>query len=71
MTIAKLKDEYRAAAGSLHDRVVELTQEYKTACKKEQTKLKRRIVCLYDEIRALLKTANSIDAYCKRNGSEG
>ncbi|MDR1260129.1 MAG: hypothetical protein LBJ83_00110 [Oscillospiraceae bacterium] len=67
MSILKLRDEYRLAAEKLHLRVVELTQRYKMVCRKEKLDIKRRIICLYTEIRELLNVAKNIDCYCKRN----
>ncbi|GHU85698.1 hypothetical protein FACS1894198_4030 [Clostridia bacterium] len=67
MSILKLRNEYLLAAEKLHNRVVELTQRHKIACRKEQIDLKRRIICLYTEIRELIKTAKDIDNYCKRH----
>ncbi|MDR2817468.1 MAG: hypothetical protein LBB04_01990 [Oscillospiraceae bacterium] len=67
MSILRLRNEYLLTAEKLHNRVVELTQQHKTACHKEQISLKRRIICLYTEIRELVKTAKDIDNYCKRH----
>ncbi len=67
MSILKLKNEYLEAAAKLRDRVSLLTEQYKQASHKEQSTLRRRITCLYTEIRELISTANSIDIYCLRN----
>lgn len=67
MSILKLKNEYLEAAIKLRDRVALLTEQYKQANNKEQSILRRRITCLYTEIRELISTANSIAVYCSRN----
>ncbi|GHV29413.1 hypothetical protein FACS189481_2130 [Clostridia bacterium] len=67
MSILNLRNEYLLTAEKLHGRVVELTQQHKTACRKEQINIKRRIICLYTEIRELVKTAKDIDSYCRRH----
>ncbi|MGN1034595.1 MAG: hypothetical protein ACI4PK_03285 [Oscillospiraceae bacterium] len=66
MSILKLKNEYLEAAANLRDRVALLTEQYKQASHKEQSTLRRRIACLYTEIRELISTANSIDVYCSK-----
>lgn len=67
MSISTLRNEYLSAAKKLHDRIVILTELYKQASNKEQSTLRRRITCLYSEIRELISTANSIGLYCEKN----